>query len=227
MSHEQKFLDAISESFALYKKHGARSPKKLLPIHNYVTQRLQAIWGDDCEYYAMGLDTKEATVVGKYYPKDIDISVFKDGKPIFCLGIKFITSNYKQNANNYFEGMMGETANIQATQIPYAHLIVMRHETPYYKKNNANSPSKMEVISQKDLQKYLNLIYDTCQAHRPEYLSVLMVDIDEATQKATKTNLKEAFGVEFAHLIEEKLSLSRFYQDIEAFQKFSALKQIK
>lgn len=64
-------------------------------------------------------------VKGKYYDKDIDITVTKDNKPVMCIGIKFITSNYKQNTNNYFENMMGETANIQALKnLPYFQLIV-------------------------------------------------------------------------------------------------------
>jgi hypothetical protein len=155
MYKESEFLKSIRESFAMYKKHGARSTQKLIPIHKYVTEILKKIWGDDCQYFFMGEGTKEATVEGKYYPKDIDIAVMKNDRAIFCLGIKFITSNYKQNANNYFENMMGETANIQANQIPYAQLIVMRYETPYYNKNNSTTPSKIEIISKKDIQKYL------------------------------------------------------------------------
>jgi hypothetical protein len=81
------------------------------------------------KYAFMGEDTKEATVQGKYYPKDIDIAVMKDDKAIFCLSIKFITSNYKQNANNYFENIMGETANIQANQIPYVNRNAFRNIT--------------------------------------------------------------------------------------------------
>lgn len=47
--------------------------------------------------------------------------------------------------------MMGETANIQRNNIPYAQIIVLRHETPYYKKGLDNqknkTPEKIEVIN--------------------------------------------------------------------------------
>lgn len=96
----------------------------------------------------MGDDNKELTVEGKYYPKDIDITVTKKGTPVFCLGIKFVTSNYKQNANNYFENMMGETANTQAIgNLPYAQRLILRNETPYYLKNETEGLSKEKVLN--------------------------------------------------------------------------------
>lgn len=98
MYNEQEFIRSIEESFEMYKKYGARSTKKLIPIHKYMAEVLKTIWGDAYELAFMGEDSKEAKVEGKYYPKDIDITVMKQNKVFFCLGIKFITSNYKQNA---------------------------------------------------------------------------------------------------------------------------------
>ena len=144
----------------------------------------------------------------------------KGEKAILCLGIKFITSNYKQNANNYFENMMGETANIQANKIPYVHLIIMRYETPYYKKNDADNPSKIEIISKKDIQKYLNLIYDTPQAHRPNDLCIFLVNIDEKTNKVQKTDILTAFGKEFAKLMEQKLSPEHFFKEVTNYKNY-------
>ena len=225
MYKESEFIKSISESFAKYKKHGARSTQKLIPLHKYVTEMLKSIWGVSYGYFFMGEGTKEAKVEGKYYPKDVDIAVMKDDKAIFCLGIKFITSNYKQNANNYFENMMGETANIQANQIPYVHLIVMGYKTPYYKKNDSTTPNKIEIISKKDIQKYLNLIYDTPQAHRPNELCIFLVDIDETTGKVIKTDNKKAFGDEFTDLIEDRLSPENFFKQIANYRKFVELPQ--
>jgi hypothetical protein len=142
----------------------------------------------------MGDETKEKTVEGKYYPKDIDITVMEGEKPVFCLGIKFVTSNYKQNANNYFENMMGETANIQATQLPYAQFIVLRHETPYYKKNETEIPSKIEIVNDKDISKYLKLMLDNPQAHRPNYLGIQLININGKTGKVTLIDLDKFFS---------------------------------
>jgi len=161
----------------MYKEHGARSTEKLKPIHKYIAGVLKSIWGNGFEVHYLGADSKELTVAGKYYPKDIDITVTHHDKLVFCLGIKFVTSNYKQNANNYFESMMGETANIQALgNLPYAQLIIFRHETPYYKKNDSQNPSKIEIINDKDIQKYLNLVFDSPQAHRPNFIGIHVIN---------------------------------------------------
>jgi len=219
--NENEFLRAISLSFRQYKKHGARSTEKLKPIHLYVANLLKSIWKGDFEIHYLGGDSRELTVEGKYYPKDIDICVTHNDTPVFCLGIKFVTSNYKQNANNYFENMMGETANIQARKdLPYAQLIVLRHKTPYYLKNETEKPNKIEIINEKDLSKYLKLIFDTPQAHRPQIIGIHLIDIDEKTQTAISVNLYEAFEKEFADLLENKLSLKKLFKEIENYKQF-------
>ncbi|MBI4722963.1 MAG: hypothetical protein HY769_08245 [Candidatus Stahlbacteria bacterium] len=219
--NENEFLRAISLSFRQYKQHGARSPEKLKPVHLYVANLLKSIWKGDFEIHYLSKDNKELTVDGKYYPKDIDISVTHNGTPIFCLGIKFVTSNYRQNANNYFENMMGETANIQARKdLPYAHLIVFRHKTPYYLKNETETPKKIEIINEKDLSKYLKLAFDTPQAHRPQIIGIHLIDINEKTLTAISVNLYEVFEKDFADLLENKVSLKKFFKEIENYKKF-------
>ncbi len=164
-------------------------------------------------------------VKGKYYDKDIDITVEKNKKPVLCLGIKFVTSNYKQNANNYFENMMGETANIQATKnLPYFQLIVLRHKTPYYlkttQKNGIKEASKIEIINEHDLQKYINLAYDTPQAHKPYAIGILLIDLEEKTAKVAAINTSKIFTKDFAQLLENKLSIKNLFNEIENYKKF-------
>ncbi len=85
MYREEDFLKAISESFQKYIKYGPRSTEKLKPIHSFVAQTLQKIFGDIYEIHFIGDSTKEMKVKGKYYDKDIDITVTKDKKPVICL----------------------------------------------------------------------------------------------------------------------------------------------
>lgn len=82
-------------------EYGARGTEKLKPIHLFLAKTLQNIFGKNYETHYLGENSKELTVEGKYYPKDVDITVIHNQKPVFCLGLKFVTSNYKQNANNY------------------------------------------------------------------------------------------------------------------------------
>ncbi len=215
---EEKFIAAIAKSFETYKLKGARSPEKIKPLHSYVAQVLSAIWGEMFETNFMGENSKEKRLDGKYYPKNIDITVSRNQKPVFCVGVKFVTSNYKQNANNYFESMMGETANIQTTVIPYAHLIIFRYETPYYKKNETQKPKKLERVNEKDLTKYLKLAMDAKQAHRPEALGIMLVDIDEKTRQVNPTQMRQKFSKEFVEAFERYLSVPAFVDAIEKYK---------
>lgn len=224
--NESYFLEAIENSFQAYKEKGTRSTAKLKPVHKFVAETLAQIFGKDFDLHYIADDNKELTVEGKYYPKDIDITVTEKDNPVFCLGIKFITSNYKQNANNYFENMMGETANIQAIgNLPYAQLLILRHKTPYYLKNETETPSKIEIINDKDISKYLKLMFDTPQAHRPDYLGIQLIDIDEKTGKATLSNIDKLFSKYTVKFLKNKLALRTFFSEIETYKDYLKLKK--
>jgi hypothetical protein len=213
MYNEKELIQAISTSFKKYQEFGARSNEKLKPIHKFLAETLQTIFGEAYQLHYLGSESKEKTVAGKYYPKDIDMTITKEGKPIFCVGLKFVTSNYKQNANNYFENMMGETANIQANQgLPYAHVIILRYETPYYKKDS--SVGKIEIINEKDLSKYLKLSFDTPQAHKPFAICILLIAIDEDTAEVKIITPESVLSKEFAELFENKLSMRNLLAEI-------------
>ena len=221
---EQELIKALEASFRAYKEHGARSTAKLKPIHKYFADTLASIWGNAYSVHFLGEENKEMNVEGKYYPKDIDITVAKDGQPVFCLGIKFVTSNYKQNANNYFENMMGETANIQAIgNLPYAQLLIFRLETPYYPKNETETLSKIEKINDKDISKYLKLIFDNPQAHRPDYLGIQLIDVDEKTGKVSLSDIDKSFSKDTVRFLKKKLSLKNFFNEIETYKNYKKI----
>jgi hypothetical protein len=207
---EADFIEAISSSYQKYKSFGVRSTEKLKPIHQFLADTLQLIFGREYELHYLGSQSKEKTIEGRYYPKDIDMTVTKDGNPVLCVGLKFVTSNYKQNANNYFENMMGETANIQAKPgLPYAHVIILTHETPYLKRDS--SLGKIEIIK---------LAYDTPQPHRPFVIGILLIAINEDTAEVAVVNPKDILQQDFAELFENKLSMSNLFAEIENYNKY-------
>jgi hypothetical protein len=223
---EQELIKALEASFKAYKEYGARSTAKLKPLHKYLADTLASIWGKTYSVHFLGEENKEMTIEGKYYPKDIDITIAKNGQPVFCLGIKFVTSNYKQNANNYFENMMGETANIQAIgNLPYAQLLILRLETPYYLKNETEIPSKIEIINDEDIAKYLKLIFDNPQAHRPDYLGIQLVDIEEKTGKVSLSEVDKSFSKDTVKFLKKKLSMKNFFNEIETYKNYVKIKK--
>jgi hypothetical protein len=118
--------------------------------------------------------------------------------------------------------MMGETANIQRQSIPYAQVIVLRYETPYYKKGldeqKDKTPSKIEVINQKDLSKYVNLVFDTPQAHQPFAIGILLVEINETTCEVKKIKPNSVLESNFAELLQTKLSVENLFAEIQSFK---------
>ncbi len=173
----------------------------------------------------MGIgDGKESKFDGKYYPKKLDIAVFKDDKTIATISFKFITSNYKQNANNYFEQLMGETANIRRRGIAFAHFVVFRGGTPYFSKNKNNlrgKEMKKEIIKEKDLQKYIKLFKDMDFPHKPDLIGICLLDFDR-DKKAKIVNLDNFdFSVETKQLLKNDFSLNKF------LEKFAHLVKLK
>jgi hypothetical protein len=201
------FIESVKKSFENYNQFGKRSSKKVSPIHNYLADVLCSIYGSEYEVYCSDRN-KEFKATGKYYNKNIDITVVKDNNSVFCLGVKFITSNFKQNANNYFESMLGETANIQTNNIPYAHIIVFRKETPYYDKYG--NVKKIEIIDHKDMSKYIKLMFDTQHQHKPFGLGITLIDI----------NNDLICESEFEGLIKTKFTNERLFRDIYEYKQF-------
>ena len=212
---QNKFIKAINASFSAYnKKGGARSNKKLIPIHKFLSETILGKLKNGYSIKSLGIgDGKEATIDGKYYPKDLDVAIFKNNKIVATVSFKFVTSNYQQNANNYFENLMGETANIRRQNIGFAHFLVLRGHTPYYSKNKGNlrgKEKKIEIISEKHLQKYIKLFNDMDFPHKPDLMGVCLLDFNK-NKKAKLVNLDDFdFSIETKRLLENEFSFNKF-----------------
>ena len=112
----------------------SRSTAKLKSLHGHIANDLKNILGEDYNVKSQGIgDDREGTIEGKYYPKKVDITIYKENKPIAGYAVKFVMRNYSQNSNNYFENMLGETANIRMNSIPYFQIFIIFDKVPYYK----------------------------------------------------------------------------------------------
>lgn len=213
---ENSFLKAIRASFVAYnKKGGARSNKKLIPIHKFLSiEILKKLKRGYC-VKSLGVgDGKEATIEGKYYPKDLDIAIFKDEKIVTTISFKFVTSNYQQNANNYFENLMGETANIRRQNVGFAHFLVLRGHTPYYSKNKGNlrgKEKKIEVMSERCLQKYIKLFKDMDFPHKPDLIGICILDFDKTNPYLVNLNNFD-FNDETKKILINEFSLNNFIE---------------
>ena len=133
------FLNTVLESLKEFLENGSRSNKKLKPLHgNIKKDLLKKLHSEGIKNIKLiSLDNennKEDIVKGRYYEKKVDISIRKNEELIGAIGVKFVMNNYMQNANNYFENMLGETANIRAANISYFQILILFDKMPYFKK---------------------------------------------------------------------------------------------
>lgn len=175
------FLKVISKSFKAFLEKGtSRSTDKLKPLHGAIAQDIADRLGRDYEVWSQGyLYNKEADMVGRYVNKKVDITIKHNGKPIAGIAVKFVMQNYSQNSNNYFENMLGETANIRCNHCSYFQVFIILDKLPYYKKDK--TISKWETFSDHNISKYIKLSEDDIDvySHTPNKTLIYVVHLPE------------------------------------------------
>ena len=191
------FLEAIKRSFLVSLETSPRSNEKLKVLHGFIAEDLQKRLGNKYVVKSLGFqDGREAKILGRYMNKNVDITIKKDGKAVAGIAIKFVMSNYSQNSNNYFENMLGETANIRANKIPYFQIFVIPEVLPYYKKMGKFQNGKK--ITENNVDKYVKMSSDQIDAfnHTPNKTLFTIVDLGDfiGVEPETNEEYKEYFS---------------------------------
>lgn len=191
--NNSQFLAILKDSFITYLQTGARSNKKLEILHGAISQDLYMRL-DDTNYsvFSLGYGVgKERKIIGRYIDKTVDITIAEDKKPIAGIAVKYVMSNYSQNSNNYFENMLGETANIRAAQIPYFQVFIIPDKVPYFDKYG--EIAKWEKVNEHNLKKYIKLSQDNIDnfLHTPNKTLVCIVHIDNNGNSVEISNKQE------------------------------------
>ena len=181
MLTNQQFLKVIRESFKTYLSvDTSRSTAKLKTLHGHIAKDIKELFGPDYTVLSQGIgNDKEGSIQGRYYPKNVDITVSKRGKPVAGYAVKFVMRNYSQNSNNYFENMLGETANIRSNSIPYFQIFIIFEQVPYYK--NGGVFQKYDVLTEHNLDKYFALSKDdpATYFHTPDKTLIVILNLKE------------------------------------------------
>jgi hypothetical protein len=115
---------------------------------------------------------KEGKLSGRYMEKVVDLLISKNENDIAGIGVKFVMNNYSQNSNNYFENMLGETANIRANNKKYFQILIIPEEMPYY--NDKGKIQKWEKITSNNIHKYIVLSGDKTEVYRHTPIKTLL-----------------------------------------------------
>lgn len=220
---ETEFIKAVNHTYEEYNRKGSRSNARVKPTHSFIAEHLNSMLNKDSnikyKIYSLGVgDNKEYPIDGKYYPKREDIVVLFGDKPIVAISFKFVASNYAQNSNNYFENLLGETANIRRVNVGFAHLLILRAHTPYYGKNLGSKRGNLigtETLTEEHIAKYVKLFMDNDYPHRPDVLGILIVDDDKNNEHLVKADLKALkFKDDTIKILETKLSVNNFFEKV-------------
>jgi len=197
---KEKFIKSLEEGYKNYLLVHARSSSKIIPMHKCLSEILEEKLDNDFVIKSMGVgDNKEYKFKGKYYTKDLDITILKDNKPISALGFKFVTSNYKQNSNNYFENMLGETANVKRNDLLYGQILILKEQMPYFSTDKREF-TKVEKINELNLKKYFRLGTDNAENlyHKPDIMFISFVETgDEERMLKAIANKEKISKTEF------------------------------
>jgi len=157
--NNNQFLQTIKKSFIKFLETHPRSNKKLIILHGAIADDIKNRLGREYEVKSLGTGNgKEGETDGRYMGKTVDILISKNKNDIAGVGIKFVMNNYSQNSNNYFENMLGETANIRTNNKEYFQILILPEEMPYY--NKKGEIKKWEKITDHNIDKYIVLSKD-------------------------------------------------------------------
>lgn len=192
------FLDVISNSFCDFLQSGtSRSTAKLKPLHGTIAKDLAQRLGVGYYIQSQGWgDDKEGDIQGRYVDKKVDITVCNaDTKEAIAgIAVKFVMQNYAQNSNNYFESMLGETANIRANHYPYFQIFIILDRLPYYQKSKNKDTKQLvihhwETFTEHNAAKYAILSQDKIDMffHTPNKTLLYVVHIADNNELLGKT----------------------------------------
>ncbi len=176
----QEFLTVVGNSFKKFLETGSRSNEKLKILHGAIAKDLKERLGVGYSVCSLGIgDGKEEKLDGRYIDKVVDITIKHRQKSVAGIGVKFVMQNYSQNSNNYFENMLGETANIRSAKHPYFQIFIILDKLPYY--NRAKAITKWENFTDHNVSKYVALANDDANTffHTPNKTLIYVVHIPD------------------------------------------------
>lgn len=191
----QQFLNVISNSFKEFLASGtSTSTAKLKPLHGEIAQDIAERLGDGYTVFSQGYGKgKEAIIEGRYINKRVDITIKHNGKPVCGIAVKFAVQNYSQNSNNYFENMLGETANIRSVNCPYFQIFIILDKLPYY--DEEKNIKRWETFTDHNVSKYVTLSKDNTDIffHTPNKTLIYVVHIPDNEKLQTRKEYMEYY----------------------------------
>lgn len=203
----------MQESYRMVRVHGVRSNQKTRVLHGWVQDELRRELGAEYNFTGQSpTSSSEANVGGMYYEKNVDVLVTRDSQDLGVVSVKFVISNFWQNAVNYFEQQIGETANLRRRNIVYGNLFCLTQPIPY--KRRDGTVSRLEELRERDVQRYIRLRDDHEHIHAPDEMAIAIVNLNVDRDRITgltDPNILNISASSCAALLNQ-LSIGPFFQ---------------
>jgi hypothetical protein len=108
------------------------------------------------------------------------------------MSLKNVMSNYKQNANNYFKDMLGETAIVKHGGLRYGYLLILPLHIPYFS-SDKKQYTHLETLNDTNIIKYVKLFEtDVSQPlHKPDLFNIIINHgLNEVYENAINNKIK-------------------------------------
>ncbi len=153
---ENNFLKELKKIYvkSYESKNATRSTERIKMLHGYIMNELK---DDSIKIMSnnQSEENKEYKLNGVLGDKNLDIALFDQyGNFYSSIAVKFVFSNYKQNANNYFEQMVAESLNIKLSNAKIYQLIILRQNIPYFKSGKTKLWNIEHITDEYLIKKY-------------------------------------------------------------------------
>jgi hypothetical protein len=182
------FLDCIARAFKQFLETNSQSNQKLKVLHGSVAADIALRLVPDYTIKSLGFgEGKEGKIQGRYINKNVDIVISKGNIQVAGIGVKFVMQNYAQNSVNYFENMLGETANIRSMNVPYFQILIIPDEMPYYSDKKIK---RWETFTTHNAHKYQVLSQDAedTAIHTPTKTLLYIIHLPSINDKLVIKN---------------------------------------
>jgi hypothetical protein len=204
-----EIMSTVKQVLYDYYKHGSRSSKKVDIIHFFIRCLIIQIIREKAPDIIIDINVlsqpyKEARVQGILYDKDVDITVRYKKHNVGLVSVKFITSNYNQNANNYFESLLGECINLKSVparpRVFWFSLFTFENIPYYNKKHELVSYEKIKVDKYK-------ILWNESFRHTilPDCISLTIIDNNKLMRNPDTLNEEEKIQENLTQFIQELL----------------------
>lgn len=217
---EDAFYNIILESYKKMGEWGTTSSERVKPFHSFLAEVLKFKLGSEFEVKAAGIGLdQEVNVKGSYNGKNVDICVLKKNIPIAAIEFKLLSNNFKQNLNNFKEGLLGEAAAMHNSGIKLAFCYLIPEKALYLTKDRKFN--KLDVLTQNDLKSFYYL-FDKNISTSPDalYVGIYKLFSDSFLNSLKADDYIDISSNDYlSSILSEKSDLS-FVKDEDVFDKF-------